>query len=42
MKIRDFPFRAFTRLEQLEYPIRTRQIDVDVFWAEPARVPEPA
>jgi nucleoside-diphosphate-sugar epimerase len=28
-----FEFRAFTRLKQLEYLIRTRQIDDDFFWA---------
>ena len=27
-----FQFRAFTRLKQLEYLIRTRQIDSDFFW----------
>jgi nucleoside-diphosphate-sugar epimerase len=29
-----FQFRAFTRLKQLEYLIRTRQIDGDFFWTE--------
>jgi nucleoside-diphosphate-sugar epimerase len=29
-----FQFRAFTRLKQLEYLIRTRQIDGDFFWAK--------
>jgi nucleoside-diphosphate-sugar epimerase len=28
----DFGFRAFTRLKQLEYLIRTRQIDEEFFW----------
>jgi len=28
----DFSFRAFTRLRQLEYLIRTRQIDEQFFW----------
>lgn len=28
-----FEFRAFTRLKQLEYLIRTRQIDAHFFWA---------
>ena len=27
-----FNFRAFTRLKQLDYLIRTRQIDEDFFW----------
>jgi nucleoside-diphosphate-sugar epimerase len=29
-----FQFRAFTRLKQLEYLIRTRQIDGDFFWTK--------
>jgi nucleoside-diphosphate-sugar epimerase len=29
-----FQYRAFTRLKQLEYLIRTRQIDENFFWAE--------
>ena len=36
----DFEFRAFTRLEQLEYLIRTQQIDEDFFWADAKPVPE--
>ena len=31
-----FQFRTFTRLKQLEYLIRTRQIDENFFWTEPA------
>jgi hypothetical protein len=27
-----FQFRAFTRLKQLEYLIRTRQIDDEFYW----------
>jgi nucleoside-diphosphate-sugar epimerase len=30
-----FQFRTFTRLKQLEYLIRTRQIDENFFWTEP-------
>lgn len=30
-----FEFRAFTRLKQLEYLIRTQQIDQDFFWSTP-------
>ena len=30
-----FQFRTFTRLKQLEYLIRTRQIDQNFFWTEP-------
>jgi nucleoside-diphosphate-sugar epimerase len=29
-----FEFRAFTRLKQLEYLIRTRQVDGDFFWTK--------
>jgi nucleoside-diphosphate-sugar epimerase len=29
-----FQYRAFTRLKQLEYLIRTRQIDKDFFWTQ--------
>jgi nucleoside-diphosphate-sugar epimerase len=29
-----FHFRAFTRLKQLEYLIRTRQIDENFFWTQ--------
>jgi nucleoside-diphosphate-sugar epimerase len=29
-----FEYRAFTRLKQLEYLIRTRQIDTNFFWTE--------
>jgi hypothetical protein len=28
-----FNFRAFTRLKQIEYLIRTRQIDDKFFWS---------
>lgn len=31
----DFDFRGFTRLKQLEYLIRTQQIDQDFFWRKP-------
>lgn len=31
----DFEFRGFTRLKQLEYLIRTQQIDQDFFWRKP-------
>lgn len=31
----DFEFRGFTRLKQLEYLIRTQQIDQDFFWHKP-------
>jgi nucleoside-diphosphate-sugar epimerase len=31
-----FEYRSFTRLKQLQYLIRTRQIDEDFFWTEPA------
>jgi hypothetical protein len=30
-----FQHRTFTRLKQLEYLIRTRQIDAQFFWREP-------
>ena len=30
----DFAFRGFTRLKQLEYLIRTQQIDGDFYWAD--------
>ncbi len=30
-----FEFRGFTRLKQLEYLIRTQQIDQDFFWSQP-------
>jgi nucleoside-diphosphate-sugar epimerase len=30
-----FQFRTFTRLKQLEYLIRTRQIDENFYWTEP-------
>ena len=33
-----FNFRAFTRLKQLEYLIRTRQIDEGFFWREPDEI----
>jgi nucleoside-diphosphate-sugar epimerase len=36
-----FKSRDFTRLKQLEYLIRTQQIDEDFFWSD-ARIPEPA
>jgi hypothetical protein len=29
-----FQYRAFTRLKQLEYLIRTRQIDDNFFWTD--------
>ena len=29
-----FQFRTFTRLKQLEYLIRTHQIDSDFFWTK--------
>jgi nucleoside-diphosphate-sugar epimerase len=31
-----FEYRSFTRLKQLQYLVRTRQIDEDFFWTEPA------
>ena len=31
-----FEFRAFTRLKQLEYLLRTGQIDADCFWSDEA------
>lgn len=31
----DFQFRAYTRLKQLEYLVRTGQIDRDFFWTRP-------
>lgn len=31
----DFSCRSFTRLKQLEYLIRTQQIDQDFFWTQP-------
>lgn len=34
-----FQFRTFTRLKQLEYLIRTRQIDESFFWTEPEKTP---
>jgi nucleoside-diphosphate-sugar epimerase len=33
-----FEYRAFTRLKQLQYLIRTGQIDKNFFWAQPALV----
>ncbi len=33
MKESDFQFRAFTRLKQLEYLIRTKQVDSKFFWS---------
>src|SRR6201987_3301220 len=36
-----FQFRTFTRLKQLEYLIRTRQIDENFFWTEPNPLGEP-
>jgi nucleoside-diphosphate-sugar epimerase len=32
MSSETFGFRAYTRLQQLEYLLRTRQIDQDLFW----------
>jgi nucleoside-diphosphate-sugar epimerase len=29
-----FEYRTFTRLKQLEYPIRTQQLDDQFFWTE--------
>jgi hypothetical protein len=29
-----FEYRAFTRLKQLEYLIRTRQIDENFYWTK--------
>jgi nucleoside-diphosphate-sugar epimerase len=34
-----FQYRSFTRLKQLQYLIRTRQIDDNFFWTEPQEVP---
>jgi nucleoside-diphosphate-sugar epimerase len=34
MRADDFNYRSFTRLKQLEYLIRTRQIDDHFFWKE--------
>jgi nucleoside-diphosphate-sugar epimerase len=33
-----FQHRAFTRLKQLEYLLRTRQIDAQFFWSEPRTI----
>jgi nucleoside-diphosphate-sugar epimerase len=33
-----FQYRTFTRLKQLEYLIRTRQIDENFFWTESAKI----
>ncbi|MDJ0691606.1 MAG: SDR family oxidoreductase [Xenococcaceae cyanobacterium MO_188.B32] len=33
-----FLFRGFTRLKQLEYLIRTQQIDRNFFWTQPSKV----
>ena len=37
-----FQFRTFTRLKQLEYLIRTRQIDENFFWTEPGSFVNPS
>ncbi len=34
LTIEAFRFRTFTRLKQLQYLVRTRQIDADFFWQE--------
>jgi nucleoside-diphosphate-sugar epimerase len=35
MSAETFGFRAFTRLKELQYLIRTSQLDEDFFWSEP-------
>jgi len=35
MSVETFKFRTFTRLQQLEYLIRTKQIDQQFFWSDP-------
>jgi nucleoside-diphosphate-sugar epimerase len=37
-----FEFRTYTRLKQLEYLLRTRQIDEDFYWMADALVAEPS
>jgi hypothetical protein len=38
MSAETFAFRGFTRLKQLEYLIKTQQIDRDFFWTQQSQV----
>ena len=38
MSAETFTFRGFTRLKQLEYLIRTQQIDKNFFWSQQSQV----
>ena len=37
-----FQFRGFTRLKQLQYLLRTQQIDHNFFWSQPCNSPKPS
>ena len=36
MTTEQFQFRAFTRVEQLQHLIATRQVDADLYWLAPS------